>query len=34
MDQNEKLLYLFKTERLLHEVAEEAIEAAQGCQPA
>ena len=30
MDQNEKLLYLLKTERLRHEVAQGAIEAEQG----
>ena len=30
MDQNEKLLYLLKTERLRYEVAQGAIEAEQG----
>ena len=30
MDQNEKLLYLLKTERLRYEVATGAIEAEQG----
>ena len=30
MDQNEKLLYLLKSERLRHEVAQGAIEAEQG----
>ena len=30
MDQNEKLIYLLKTERLRYEVAQGAIEAEQG----